>query len=474
MPSTSSSSSSSSGSLGKEGFNYLSTLRNVSDITNPIFGSSTKMQFSGHFIESENGLKTTRASSGRMFIEDASKVVRSRSGYISMDLTLPDSIVNGVHEKVAGDTSELNKIFIWGVNLGETDVSQPGFYAAFTPDGIEFKGFTSSFEFSIFDTETSIPAGETVKFEFVWGESIDAPKITMMSRVNKEISATGNAPFNAGVSDADFNNVQLDILGNAFDKSKLECEISELSIYNVVPRTVVDDLNSSSSSESSLSSSSSEGYSSSSSSEGYSDSSSSSEGYSDSSSSSEGYSDSSSSSSIDSSSSSSGFIECEGCTYNSSDVHINYFGASSDGFSDSPERMFGYFAGNPTGLVPSGREFALLNDILPEYLDEGCDVYAVLRVDVNGWHFVLYPTSALAVSDANSFNATNSNHISGALTYTGFVAGTGAANIDSPDVGVNAEVDSWKKDHFQEADYVRLNGGNAVGSVNYVCKFTCN
>ena len=114
------------------------------------------------------GLKKTHAGLGCLTCSDASRLFSMKSGAVSMRLCLPYDISSGVYEPLSGVTSHLSDMLLWGVNVGDFYIAQPGFYAALTPSGIEFTVWSSAGRFTIKDSSTNYTGGDDVVIKFMW------------------------------------------------------------------------------------------------------------------------------------------------------------------------------------------------------------------------------------------------------------------------------------------------------------------
>jgi len=258
-----SSSSSFSGSLSSSseeitpyGLTYYSEFKDVNSINNPLSDNDTKMQYLGFLKDSWErndldfdyfgyGLKKTTNNRGLIFCDDASKLFSIEEGYVGMLLSLPYGITNGVYVPLAGDTSDLNKYILWGVNVGISDVSQPSLYAALTPNGIQFRTLSASADFSIYDVTTTISANQNIFIEFLWDTAgLDFTEEKTMIKINGVETASGNNPL----SSESLSNLNFCALDTPFLKSGLQCTIKKLVTHNRVPSSLMNASSESSSS----------------------------------------------------------------------------------------------------------------------------------------------------------------------------------------------------------------------------------
>ena len=259
------SSLSSSGVYSAIGCTYYSDFRNINAINNPLINNSVQMQYGGYwekdwlptdltFDSFGYGLKRTLNSQGSIFCNDASKLFSMGRGYMGMVISLPYPIINGIYEPLINDVTDINELFLCGINIGRYQVSQPSLYAALTPRGIEFTIWTSAGLNVITDTSTNIDANTNTFLEFVWDKDVLTNYLIRTAiRVDNVFTAAGNPPIN----DDDISNVGFYVLNTPFSYNNYECTIRKLVVYNTIPDDFVVIFNTSSSSSSSLSSSSS-------------------------------------------------------------------------------------------------------------------------------------------------------------------------------------------------------------------------
>jgi hypothetical protein len=164
---------------------YVSNCRSLSAINNPMAGSDTGMIYSGHFdvcydayeydrsdkhIE-QGGLRRNIVNNGIILCDNASKLFSMGVGGVSLTLCLPHAITNGVYETLTGEQQSLIKDkLMWAVNMGDMYITQPGLYAAFTPDGIEFTSWSHLSKTTIVDTSINVPENTDFTIDFVWNK----------------------------------------------------------------------------------------------------------------------------------------------------------------------------------------------------------------------------------------------------------------------------------------------------------------
>jgi len=183
----------------------------VDSVENPAYGAGVNMRCVGRFgreddpngteydnlvdIHSEKGaLLKTSVNRAVIVCDNAGNLFSAGMGSVSVRLSLPYAIANGVYQPLAGGTDRtLTDLVIWGANFGDTYITQPGLYAALTPAGIEFTVWTSSGKHSILDVTSNAEANRDVVLEFVWDHLGRAyAGSTMALYVNGTLSAYGS------------------------------------------------------------------------------------------------------------------------------------------------------------------------------------------------------------------------------------------------------------------------------------------
>jgi len=108
---------------------YYNDFVDYTSIPNPVINKDTHMQFKGFlqmdwkkedldFDKFGYGLQKTRHNMGRIFAEDASKLIDMQEGCVEILLSVPYPIENGVHRLLKNDTADVNEFIIWGMNMG--------------------------------------------------------------------------------------------------------------------------------------------------------------------------------------------------------------------------------------------------------------------------------------------------------------------------------------------------------------------
>ena len=207
------------------------------------------MSFGGYFDKNyptQNGfiemygLTRTSSNKGYVFCPDASKIFSAKSGGVSLILSLPYSIISGVYQPILGKNDcVIRDMLIWGVNVGDFYITQPGIYAAFTPQGIEFTIWTSAGKYSIVDSTSTIEPNTDFEIDFAWNKNgvLDGYDVNMVLFVQKQLKASGkclieNDDFsNIGT----FNNKQRGasfcLLANTSQKTGIEGTIRRIETY---------------------------------------------------------------------------------------------------------------------------------------------------------------------------------------------------------------------------------------------------
>jgi len=149
-------------------------------------------------IHIEKGsLRKVQWDRGLISCDDASGLFTAGTGSLSIRLSLPYGVRGGVYEPLSGGQFRtLTDLVIWGANFGDMYITQPGLYAAFTPDGIEFTVWTSAGKVSILDTSTTCEAFKDLVLEFIWDGLQGGPYgSTMALYANGTLTAIGYAPL---------------------------------------------------------------------------------------------------------------------------------------------------------------------------------------------------------------------------------------------------------------------------------------
>jgi len=239
------------------GITYYSDLKDLNYINNPLVGKNVHMMFGGFWSESQtgNGIVKKMNNQASIYCNDASRLFSLGSGYVGMTLSLPFAIRDGVYVPLDGDTATLDEYILWGINVGQYEVSQPSLYAALTPRGIEFTIMTSEGLQVLRDTSSNIDADTDVFLEFVWSsDNIDDYMVRTALRVDNQDVDVGNTP----ISNESISGLNFYALNTPFFYSNMECTIRNLSIWSRIPDNLVESWLSSSSSSSSSNDESSE------------------------------------------------------------------------------------------------------------------------------------------------------------------------------------------------------------------------
>jgi hypothetical protein len=149
--------------------------------------------------------------------------------------------------------------------VGDFYITQPGFYAALTPSGIEFTVWSSAGKFTITDSSTDYTAGEDIVLEFMWNSRAEHThnEATFAISVNGNVTAYDSARISPDslrnlytVTDGETEyskHAEFWALDSPSRKLGLACTLRRLECYSYIPRSeqVSEDFSSSSSSSSS-------------------------------------------------------------------------------------------------------------------------------------------------------------------------------------------------------------------------------
>jgi hypothetical protein len=248
---------------------YLSTCQDENSIINPSLGWDVNMGYVGYFDKSEptiisnhiekHGLIRNNLNKGTIFCQNASKLFYMKAGGVSLTLSLPYDINNGIYDPLVGITNcTIQDMFIWGVNVGELYITPPGIYAAFTPYGMEFTIWSSKGRFSITDTTTTIIKNTDFTIDFAWNKNgvltnFDANMVLFLNGV---LTAWGKCPIaNDNLNylykkENKIKGANFCLMGNLFKKIGLEGTIRRIEIYTTFPKTHLSSSSSTSSDQS--------------------------------------------------------------------------------------------------------------------------------------------------------------------------------------------------------------------------------
>lgn len=255
---------------------YLSNCKNFESISNPLVGKEVGMTVRGHFSEDvsistfedyrqyafQGGLNKTLLNQATVYAPDASNLFSMGSGMVRIYLSVPYPIQHGLFGPVTNkEDYYLRDYIIMGVNLGDFYTTQPGIYAAFTPDGIEFTHWSKKGRHTVLDTQSNISANESFTISFMWDKEglFTDLQANMAISINDELTAfdtavLGNDSLQGLYSGDDVNeDANFCLLDTPMSKSMLTGTVKRIEIYSTVaPESIV----SSNSSQSPLSSSS--------------------------------------------------------------------------------------------------------------------------------------------------------------------------------------------------------------------------
>lgn len=193
---------------------YLTDCSSLKAITSPSAGKGTSdVTFLGHFDvvdqplagyysnpvdahEQKGGLSKSLCNLGTIYAPDAGRLFSSGRGMLIMRLALPYDIREGVYEPLRGLSGRtLTDLVLWGVNFGDFYITQPGLYAAFTPNGTEFTVWTSAGKITLMDTFSNVSSGQDVVMKFCWDYSQSWLRHTVSLYVNNVVVDWSNEPI---------------------------------------------------------------------------------------------------------------------------------------------------------------------------------------------------------------------------------------------------------------------------------------
>tara|TARA_R110000824_G_C15232856_1_gene678967 strand:- start:17737 stop:18495 length:759 start_codon:yes stop_codon:yes gene_type:complete len=246
----------------KTGITYYSDCKDATRLTSPIIDNRVNMKVGGHFTANWDvnslsfddfgyGIKKTRHNQARLYSDDASRLVTMQRGHVKLSMVFENNIYSGVYYPLRNQTT-FNEHILFGINVGEREVSYPSVYAALTSEGIQFRIWNSISDFSIYDNVSTINDNTSTELEFIWDyegiddfEFDDGYLATMLIRINGENIVVGNMPLtNDSISGLNFY-----LFDTPSIYSNLEMTIKEINIANEVLPTLQEELKSSSSSE---------------------------------------------------------------------------------------------------------------------------------------------------------------------------------------------------------------------------------
>lgn len=240
---------------------YYSDLKDINSINNPLIDNNVEMRYSGFFDVIKNdqtsyfgtSLQKTLHNKAMIFCNDSSKLFSINSGYVSLILSFPNSIMSGVYQGVRYSNY---KYLLWGTNVGQIDIGDPGVGAFLSKDGIEFTIKTSAGVYTILDKNTTVVANKTFEIEFLWDNNgIEGLEegVTMLIRTNGVDVVGGSAPIIDGLDinsdfytdigqsepsgNSVFEDVPFYLLENPYNLNNLKCSISRLIIEDQIPQS---------------------------------------------------------------------------------------------------------------------------------------------------------------------------------------------------------------------------------------------
>lgn len=244
--------SSSSSQVPSKKTTYLSNCKSPLSITTPMAGINANMCYFGSFDTSDpttvtehieiGGLVNNKINKGIIYCPNANKLFYMKAGGVSLTMSLPYNIENGIYDEVKGSTESLIKDkLIWGVNLGDAYITSPGLYASLTPYGIEFTIWSSLSKASIVDVSTSVLANTDFTIDFAWNKNgvlEDIPSANMAIFVNGELTSwgsclIGNDSFDSiyKYSNGDSKSAGFCLMGNKSRLLSLEGTLRRIETY---------------------------------------------------------------------------------------------------------------------------------------------------------------------------------------------------------------------------------------------------
>jgi hypothetical protein len=227
---------------------YYSELCSMGAINNPHVTNGCHMRSSGFFEEKDGYLKKTAHNRGRIFCDDSSKLFDVNSGQVRLTLSFPQDISKGVLYPLGfSDKSH----FLWGVNMGVSDIGRNSIGVFFTKNGIEFRFKTPGGNYSVVDDITDIDSNSFFDLDLFWDKDEivgTEEKVNALIRVNGEnISGSFfpivddseiNSNFYSAVEQEEpsptssFSGLPFELLENSFNYNNVECCIRKIIISN--------------------------------------------------------------------------------------------------------------------------------------------------------------------------------------------------------------------------------------------------
>jgi hypothetical protein len=191
----------------------------------------------------QGGYERNPCNRGTLICDNAGLLFSSTAGSVLMRLSLPNAIVNGVYQPLQGAGDRvLTDMVIWGANFGDVYITQPGFYAAFTPYGLEFTIWTQDGIRMIRDTSSNMAADQDILLEFRWDRKVMVTNHTMELYVNGVLVASSSDSIGRyyldnlyyvdgeDSSSLEPQNANFYVLDNPAGKNGLDCILRRLEI----------------------------------------------------------------------------------------------------------------------------------------------------------------------------------------------------------------------------------------------------
>jgi hypothetical protein len=186
-------------------------------------------------------LKKTVYNDGRVFSLDSSSLLSFSKGAVSMHISLPGDISNGIYSRCDND-KYFSDYLLFAVNPVGQFISPPGMYAALTPNGVEFTIWTASGMSRIIDTSMNVDANTPFIVTFCWNSDgkILGSGAKMAIFEGSSLSSSNN--FRIDSSDS-LSGVELTMLDNHTIDYGTECEVFDIVIFSGVPYSMHDSVN---------------------------------------------------------------------------------------------------------------------------------------------------------------------------------------------------------------------------------------
>ena len=238
---------------------YASDCISIESVCSPLVGHSIGMHVLGFFNKvtpsterayigdnihiSRGGLEKTISNGGVISCKDASNLFSMSGGSVSIRICLPDyDIVNGIYGGFGGSKSVIEDYVLFGVNLGEHYISQPGIYGALTKRGIEFTIWSSGESNTLIANNINVPAGKDLVLTFSWnGDGMSEftnPESTSSESVssdkpNMRIVANGAVyEKNAIIKNDSLSKLSFWLLDTPYRKSDLHIIVRRIEIFS--------------------------------------------------------------------------------------------------------------------------------------------------------------------------------------------------------------------------------------------------